>query len=48
MPLEFIDLCTPPVVKVISNNRKVMGKKIVHNEALKTKKLMIENLGSTL
>ena len=27
MPLEFIDLNTPPIVKVISNNRKVMGGK---------------------
>ena len=34
MPLEFIDLNSPPVFAVNCDNQKVMGKeKMVHNEA---------------
>ena len=32
MPLEFIDLNSPPVVAVNCDNRKAMGKKMAQNE----------------
>ena len=32
MPLEFIDLNSPPVVAVNCDNQKAMGKKMAENE----------------
>ena len=44
MPLEFIDLDSPPVVAVTCDNRKVMGKeKIAQKEGLKNQQ-KIDNM----